>query len=135
MKPILLALASLGFAANCFSAEPDPLKAPLAAEKPLYLNPNAPLEERVNDLVGRMTLEEKAQALDHRGPDLQRFGLRSDKWNQCLNGVQWTEPTTLFPVCIALGATWNPALVQKAATVVSDEARAIYTGWKQNPEV
>ena len=135
MKPILLALLSLGVAANCFSAEPNPLTAPLAAEKPLYLNPNASLDERVNDLVGRMTLEEKAQALDHRGPDLQRFGLRSDKWNQCLNGVQWSEPATLFPVCIALGATWDPALVQESATVFSDEARAIYNGWKQNPEV
>jgi beta-glucosidase len=114
-------------------AEPDPFSAPLAVEKPLYLNPDAPLEKRVDDLVGRMTLEEKAMALDHRGPDLVRFGLRSDKWNQCLNGVQWTEPTTLFPTCIAMGATWDPALVKEVATTLSDEARAIYNGWKHDP--
>jgi beta-glucosidase len=115
------------------AAEPSPFAAPLAAEKPVYLNPVAPIEKRVADLVARMTLEEKAQALDHKGPDLARFGLRSDKWNQCLNGVKWDRPTTLFPVCIALGATWDPELVHKVATVLSDEARAIYNGWKTDP--
>ena len=115
------------------AAEPSPFAAPLAAEKPVYLDPAAPLEQRVADLVGRMTLEEKARALDHKGPDLARFGLRSDKWNQCLNGVKWDRPTTLFPVCIALGATWDPELVREVATVLSDEARAIYNGWKNDP--
>jgi beta-glucosidase len=115
------------------AAEPSPFTAPLAAEHPLYLDADTPLDKRVADLVGRMTVDEKAQALDHKGKDLVRFGLRSDKWNQCLNGVKWSEPTTLFPTCIALGATWNPALVQQVASVLSDEARAIYNGWHQNP--
>jgi beta-glucosidase len=115
------------------AAEPSPLSAPLAAEHPLYLDPDAPFERRVADLVGRLTLAEKAAALDHRGPDLERIGLRSDKWNQCLNGVQWNRPTTLFPACIALGATWNPQLVHEVAGALSDEARAIYNGWRADP--
>jgi beta-glucosidase len=109
--------------------EPNPLTAPLAAEKPLYLNTDAPVEQRVADLVGRMTLEEKAQSLDHVGPDLERFGLRSDKWNQCLHGVVWTEPTTMFPVPIAMAATWDTNLVHEEAVAISDEARAVYNGW------
>jgi len=119
--------------AHGFGAEPSPLTVPLAAEKPLYLNTSASIDQRVADLVSRMTLEEKAIALDHNGPDLARFGLRADKWNQCLHGVVWTEPTTMYPVSIAMAATWDPALVQDVAAATSDEARAIYNGWHQDP--
>jgi beta-glucosidase len=123
-------------ASHILGAEPDPRTAPLAAENPLYLKVDAPLEDRVADLIGRMTLEEKAIALNHNGPDLERFGLRGDKWNQCLNGVQWDRPTTLFPSCIAMSATWDTELVQnEIARVLSDEARAIYNGWRRNPDI
>ena len=44
-------------------------------------------------LVSRLTLEEKAQGLNHNGKDIRRIGLRGDKWNQCLNGVQWSAGT------------------------------------------
>ena len=79
-------------------------------------------------------MEEKAILLDHKGPTLERFDIRSDQWNQCLNGVQWDRPTTLFPTCIAMGATWDPALVKEIATALSDEARAIYNAWHRIPD-
>lgn len=104
-----------------------------AQDKPLYLNSDAPLDARVADLISRLTLEEKAILLDHRGPTIQRLGIRSDQWNQCLNGVKWDRPTTLFPTCIAMSATWDTALVHQIATVLSDEARAIYNGWHIDP--
>jgi beta-glucosidase len=126
---LLAATCSLAAAAP----EPNPLIVPLAAEKPLYLNTDAPLDRRVADLVARMTLEEKGVALNHNGPDLERFGLRADKWNQCLHGVVWTEPTTMFPVSIAMAATWDTNLVCQEAAAISDEARAIYNGWHQDP--
>jgi beta-glucosidase len=126
---LLAATCSLAAAAP----EPNPLIVPLAAEKPLYLNTDAPLDRRVADLVARMTLEEKGVALNHNGPDLERFGLRADKWNQCLHGVVWTEPTTMFPVSIAMAATWDTDLVCQEATAISDEARGIYNGWHQDP--
>ena len=99
----------------------------------LYLDVHAPIEDRVKDLVSRMTLEEKAEALNHVGPTLTRFNIRSDQWNQCLNGVQWDRPTTLFPCCLAMSATWDTNLVHDVATVLSDEARAIYNGWHLDP--
>ena len=126
---LLLALSAL----PAFAAEPNPLTAPLAAGHPLYLDTTASLDNRVADLVSRMTLEEKAAALDHDGPDLARFGLRSDKWNQVLHGVWWTEPTTMFPVPIAMAASFDPDLVHAVAVASSDEARAIYNGWHQDP--
>ncbi len=53
------------------------------SDKPLYLDPSKPAEARARDLVGRLTLEEKAILLNHNGPDVPRFGIKSDKWNQC----------------------------------------------------
>jgi beta-glucosidase len=103
------------------------------AGPPLYLDVKQPVEKRVQDLIGRLTLEEKAVLLNHRGPTVKRFNIRSDQWNQCLNGVMWNRPTTLFPACIGLSATWNTDLVHEVAEVLSDEARAIYNGWKRDP--
>jgi beta-glucosidase len=106
----------------------------LAVCAPVYLDPEKPWSERVDDLLGRMTLEEKAMFLDHKGPVIERFAIRSDQWNQCLNGVKWDRPATLFPVCIAMSATWNQDLVQEVANALSDEARGIYNGWKIDPK-
>jgi beta-glucosidase len=106
-----------------------------AAEAPLYLQPDQPLEARVQDLISHLTLEEKAALLNHHGPDVERFHIRADQWNQCLNGVRWNQPTTFFPSCLAMAATWNTDLVQhEIANVLSDEARAIYNGWHLDPK-
>jgi beta-glucosidase len=105
----------------------------LAESPPLFQDPAQPVEARVKDLISRLTLEEKAILLNHRGPEVQRFGIRSDQWNQCLHGVWWDRPTTMFPVSIAMAASWDPALIQEVATAISDEARAIYNGWHQDP--
>ena len=99
----------------------------------LYLDTTQPVDKRVADLISRLTLEEKAQLLNHRGTTVARFNIRADQWNQCLNGVKWTQPTTLFPTCIGMAATWDTATVQDVASSLSDEARAIYNGWHLDP--
>src|SRR5205085_6615520 len=106
-----------------------------AAERPAYLDPALPIEERVRDLISRLTLEEKATLLNHNGPDVERFHIRADQWNQCLHGVVWDRPTTMFPVSIAIAATWDPPLVHDVATAISDEARAVYNLWHEQPDV
>lgn len=97
-----------------------------------YLDPSQPVEKRVEDLISRLTIEEKAILLNHKGPVVERFSIKSDSWNQCLHGVVWNRPTTMFPVSIAMAATWNTKLIHEVATVISDEARAIYNGWHQD---
>jgi beta-glucosidase len=101
--------------------------------KPLYLDPQQPIEKRVHDLISRLSVEEKAMLLDHRAPDLERLNIKSDGWNQCLHGVWWNRPTTMFPIPTAMGATWDPVLINEIATAISDEARAIYNGWHTDP--
>ncbi len=71
--------------------------------------------------------------LNHKGTTVERFGIKCDGWNQCLHGVCWDRPTTMFPVSLAMAATWDSNLVYEAATAISDEARAIYNGWHQDP--
>ncbi|MES2660031.1 MAG: glycoside hydrolase family 3 C-terminal domain-containing protein [Verrucomicrobiota bacterium] len=108
---------------------------PLIAADAPYLDTKLPVEKRVEDLISHLTLEEKAILLNHKGPKVERLNIRADQWNQCLNGVKWTEPTTFFPTCIAMAATWNAELVQnEIAKVLSDEARAIYNGWHLDPK-
>lgn len=106
-----------------------------AAEAPIFRDPSQPLNNRVTDFLSRLSLEQKAQVLNHRGTtvDVDGFSLRADQWNQCLNGVKWDRPATLFPICVAMAATWNSNLVHEIATVLSDEARAIYNGWHLDP--
>ncbi len=104
-------------------------------EAPAYLDTSLSFEARAKDLLSRLTLEEKAMVLNHRGTTVERFDIRSDQWNQCLHGVCWDRPTTMFPVSIAMGATWDPALVHEEATVISTEARAVYNLWHQQPDL
>lgn len=101
-------------------------------DKFLYLNPKEPTEKRVLNLISQLTLEEKAILLNHRGTTIERFKIRSDGWNQCLHGVWWDRPTTMFPVSIAMAATWDTKLIHEVATAISDEARGIYNGWHQD---
>lgn len=97
-----------------------------------FLDTEQTTEARVHDLISRLTLEEKAILLNHRGPVVERFNIKSDGWNQSLHGVWWNRPTTMFPVSIAMAATWDTALIHEVATAISDEARGIYNGWHRD---
>jgi beta-glucosidase len=102
--------------------------AAIADPPPLYLNPTQPIDKRVADLIGRMTLEEKATELDHKASGIPRLAIPQwGGWNQCLHGI-WSKSkiTTLFPVSIAMGATWDPDLVHEETVAISDEGRAMY---------
>ncbi len=102
-----------------------------------FLDSAQPIEARVADLIARLAPEQKASLLNHKGATVtvEGFSIRADQWNQCLNGVQWDHiPTTLFPCCVGMAATWDPQFIQdKVARVLSDEARAIYNGWHLDP--
>ncbi len=94
-------------------------------ETPLYLDPAAPIEKRVNDLVGRMTLEEKVAQMMDRVPAIPRLQVPAyNWWNEALHGVARAGLATVFPQAIGFAATWDDRLVHRMATVISDEARA-----------
>src|ERR1041385_2033042 len=94
---------------------------------PKYLNPKLPLDQRVDDLISRMTLEEKVSQMMNAAPAIPRLGIPEyDWWNEALHGVAISGVATVFPQAIGLGATFDPRLVSRVATVISTEARAKY---------
>ncbi len=92
---------------------------------PAYLNPSLPIDERVNDLVGRMTLEEKASQLVNQARAIPRLQVPAyDWWSEALHGVANAGTATVFPEPIGLAATFDTPLIHDMAVVISTEARA-----------
>jgi beta-glucosidase len=99
--------------------------APLFAQPATYQNPGAPLEKRVDDLLGRLTLEEKVSQLMNDSAAISRLGIpQYNWWNECLHGVARAGRATVFPETIGLAATWDTDLLFRVSTAISDEARA-----------
>nr|WP_231969110.1 glycoside hydrolase family 3 C-terminal domain-containing protein [Thermoanaerobacterium sp. RBIITD] len=98
-----------------------------------YKNSNLPIEERVKDLVSRMTLSEKISQMLHESPAIPRLGIPEyNWWNECLHGVARAGIASVFPQAIGLGATFNPDLIYQIAEIISDEARAKHHEFVRN---
>lgn len=83
-------------------------------------------KERLNDLLRLMTVEEKIAQLTNQTDAIPRLGIPSyNYWSEALHGIL-AAGTTSFPQAIALGATWDTALVYRVATAISDEARVLH---------
>jgi beta-glucosidase len=105
------------------------------AQTPEYLNQDLSFEERVTDLVSRMTLEEKVSQMVDRAPAIERLGIPEyNWWNEALHGVARSGLATVFPQAIGLAATWNDSLMYRVATVISDEARAKHHEYERHGE-
>jgi len=98
-----------------------------AANAQLYKDPSAPLTARVADLVGRMTIEEKAAQMQNSAPAIPRLGVPAyDYWNEALHGVARAGEATMFPQAIGMAATWDADLLHAEGRVVAVEGRAKY---------
>lgn len=95
------------------------------APRPAYKDPALPIDKRVDDLVSRMTLEEKVSLMTDNEAAIERLGIPAyGWWNEALHGVARAGIATVFPQAIGLAATWDETLIQNVADVVSTEARA-----------
>ena len=90
-----------------------------------YLDPRRSLEERVDDLISRLTLTEKVNHLVHDNAAVPRLGIAAyNWWSEGCHGVGRNGRATVFPQVIGLAATWNRDLIFRVASAVSEEARA-----------
>ncbi|SEG72169.1 beta-glucosidase [Bryocella elongata] len=92
-----------------------------------YLDPSLPVTTRANDLVARMTLDEKIAQMQNDAPAIPRLHVAAyNWWNEALHGVARSGYATVFPQAIGLAATWDAGLMRRIGDVVSIEARAKY---------
>jgi beta-glucosidase len=92
-----------------------------------FRDPSLATEDRVNDLISRMTMKEKADQLLYTAPAIPRFGIPSyNWWNEALHGVARAGYATVFPQSITIANTWDESLMYNVASAISDEARAKY---------
>ncbi|HEY4785727.1 MAG TPA: glycoside hydrolase family 3 N-terminal domain-containing protein, partial [Bacteroidales bacterium] len=90
-----------------------------------FQNPALSIDERVNDLVSRLTLDEKVKQMIDVAPGIPRLGIPAyNWWNEALHGVARAGEATVFPQAIGLGATWDTTLILQVADIISTEARA-----------
>ena len=93
--------------------------------KPVFLDPSKPLEERVEDLVSKMTLEEKISQLLNDAISIERLEIpKYNWWSEGLHGVGFSGIATVFPQAIGLAASFDLSLMMRVATAISDEGRA-----------
>ena len=95
--------------------------------QPIYLNPEIDLETRIDDLIGRLTLQEKVDQMLMNTPGIPRLNIPPyDYWNEALHGVGRSGKATVFPQAIGLAATFDDDLIYRVSSAISDEARAMY---------
>ncbi|MDH2428223.1 glycoside hydrolase family 3 protein [Sphaerisporangium sp. TRM90804] len=109
-----------------------------AADDPPFRDPSLPMAQRIDDLLGRLTLAEKVSMLHQYQPAIPRLGIGAFKTGtEALHGVGWTTNVddngavvtargTVFPQAVGLASTWDPALLKRVGSAVGDEARGYH---------
>jgi len=135
---ILPAVAALAAVSLLTASRPSADKRAQSAT-PIYMNTSYSFEERAVDLVSRLTLEEKQSLLGNSMAAIPRLGVKAyNVWSEALHGVlSGANPSvgiqgpTSFPNSVATGSSWDPELLKREASMIADEARAIFqTGTK-----
>ena len=112
MKKLLFTLCGIAMTA-CLNAQTLP-----------YQDPNLSAAQRADDLLSRLTLEEKVSLMMDTSPAIERLGIPQFQWwNEALHGVGRNGFATVFPITMAMAASWDDALLHQVFTAVSDEAR------------
>ena len=89
-----------------------------------YQNPSLSPQERAEDLLGRLTLEQKASLMMHHSPAIDSLGIRAyDWWNEALHGAARSGLATVFPQAIGMAASWDEALLEQVFDIASTEQR------------
>ena len=125
--PIIIALIATSPVLRSSAQESNRAANPDSKEKPAYLDTKLSPQERAHDLVGRMTLEEKADQLEDWATAIPRLGVPDyQTWNESLHGVARAGYATVFPQAIGMAATWDTNMVESMGHIISQEARSKY---------
>ncbi len=99
----------------------------VSAQEGTFKDPTIPIDQRVELLLKELTLEEKVSQMVNNSQGIDRLGiLPYDWWNEALHGVGRSGPATIFPQAIGMAATFDPNLLFRVSSAISDEARAMF---------
>ncbi|HWY77530.1 MAG TPA: glycoside hydrolase family 3 N-terminal domain-containing protein, partial [Verrucomicrobiae bacterium] len=114
------------------AGDPAALTTPVVSSPEIWKDPSQPLDARVNDLVGRMSLAEKASQLRADAAAIPRLGIPAYSYrNECLHGVVHTGVVaTVFPQAIGMAATWDTALIHDEADAIATEGWAGFNDYR-----
>jgi beta-glucosidase len=116
------------------AVDPTASIVPEVNELAIYHDPAQPLEQRVDDLIRRMSLKEKIDQLVNAAGQIERLDVPGyDYWNECLHGVARNGFATVFPQSTGLAAMWDPELMYAVAEVISNETRAKFNALGKVP--
>ncbi|WP_217278617.1 glycoside hydrolase family 3 C-terminal domain-containing protein [Hymenobacter sp. BRD67] len=132
----LLGLLLLTGSGTLLPAVPSMVLLPARSAEFPFQNPDLPIDQRVDDLVGRLTLPEKVSQMLNNSPAIDRLGIPAyNWWNEALHGVARTSmKTTVFPQAIGMAATFDKDAMLTMATITSDEARAVHQEYVRRGE-
>ncbi len=120
----ILGIAIFGLLSTCLFGQSN--------EQAPYMNPDLSPAKRADDLVSRMTLEEKVLQMQNYAPAIPRLDIPAyNWWSEALHGVARQGQATVFPQAIGLAATWDTELMHRIADVISTEARAKWNKFQQ----
>lgn len=101
-----------------------------------YQNPDLTAEQRAEDLLKRLTLEEKTRLMMNGSPAIPRLGIpQFEWWNEALHGIGRNGFATVYPITTCMAASWDEALLEQVFTTVSDEARVKAQQAKRSGEI
>ncbi|MFC5826655.1 glycoside hydrolase family 3 C-terminal domain-containing protein [Nonomuraea insulae] len=96
-------------------------------QQPPFRDPAAPLRDRIDDLIGRLTLDEKVGLLHQYQAPVERLGVGAFRTGtEALHGLAWLGPATVFPQAVGLASTWDCDLVRRVGEATSDEVLAFH---------
>src|SRR3954467_6618176 len=99
----------------------------MTQDAPAYLDVALAIEARVDDLIARMTLEEKLGQMQNEAPPIPRLGIPAyNYWNEALHGVARNGRATVFPQPVGLAATWDTDLIERVGSATGEGGRAKY---------
>ncbi|WP_410791702.1 glycoside hydrolase family 3 C-terminal domain-containing protein [Kribbella sp. C-35] len=94
---------------------------------PPFRDPSRPIDARIDDLLARLTPDEKLAFLHQHQPPVPRLGVEAFRTGtEALHGVAWHGPATVFPQAIGLATSWSPELVRAVGDAVGDEVRVFH---------
>ncbi len=127
MKPKLIQLIFLLFIICGLFSEGCKTTGEKESYDQLWQDPSQSIDDRVADLLSRMTLEEKISQMVYNSPAIDRLGISPyNWWSECLHGVARSGRATVYPQAIGLAATFDTNLIFRIGTAISDEGRAMF---------